>query len=597
MCRGWLSMDINKWGGAVLLGLAAVCGVSPAWAGSSDAQTFKKGGFYALYAENRQLGIPHLITEDLLLQAYSLLRLQDLAALESDQLLPALTSTVAGLRLLLAEKNRSDAVSAKAVAYVQVLSALLEGEAAASAGESVRAELALIEEHASTTASPLWGGLMDYSRFKVQGRYSHDPDLKRYFLASRYASSVLLAVLPSAATGLSAEQAEANAALAVQLSTLLAHPSVAPHYYRLTDALRWHFGAADDLSAADVRVAATPGSESKASALLAYAEDSDRLPKVLAQAVNVDALEPGVSVAAVQLGWRLLPARWSADAQAQQSLVFDERDELLWDCQDCTQPALSSGTGRGWQKSYPSHTELMALLGSAEAQQQVDAWQLRRFSAYGQRVSAAKAAFDSAGGLAAEQLPVLRAALAGGKATASGAGFWLWQRYIAQLYQKQSSSPYSKNINLAAAHRAGAMLSRNTALYDALYRLVGAHVARESSPLWRDFSALLESCRSISVSLDRGASLGRADEVFLNDLDLQLLRLTGRADAPLVVNLHRNFQEMKVMQGGLALPRVLTEGEARGAGFAVREMIRPLADAYDNSSWREHLMSKAGEGS
>lgn len=587
-------MGIRRWVKTLLLCVAVMNGAAAlAEAERREGEPFKQGGFYALYAENRTLGIPNLITEDFLLQAYSLLRLQGLAALEREQLLPALAATVDALHRLLAEKDPADAVTAKALAYVQLLSALLDGGVPAGASAAVRAELALIAEHASSTASPLWGRLMDYSRFKVQGRYSSDPELKRYFLASRYASSVLLAVVPSAATGLSDAQAEANAALAVELSSLLAHPRVAPHYHRLSGALRWHFGAADDLSAADVRVVAAAKGLSKAVALRAYARDNGRLPKVWAEAVNVDALEPGVSVAEVQLGWRLLPARWSADAQAQQLLVFDQSDALLWDCEECAQPVLASATGRGWQKSYSSHTELMALLGSDAAQQQVDAWQLQRYSAYDNRAIAAVAAFDRAGGLAAEQLTVLRTALAGDNSTAAGAGFWLWQRYIAQLYQKQSSSPYSKSISLTGDHRAGATLVRNTALYDDLHRLVGAHLARENSPLWREFAVLLERCRSISVSLDNGATLSLHDESFLNELDLQLMRLTGRGDAPVVVDLHRNFQEMKVLQAGLSLPRVRTVGEARGAGFAVQEMIRPLADSHDNASWREHVMQSA----
>lgn len=578
------------------IGLALLASTLQVPVSSAATETeFAGGGFYALYEENRREGIPNLITEDLLLQAYSMLRARQLLTLEREQLLPALEKTVAGLHELLS--SDLGRYSNRSKAYIEILQALLTGRSPEDQTPEAQAELALILAAKSVQLSPLWGYSIDYTRLSARGQYLSDPDLQRYFVASRYASSVLFAVVPSDAIGVDNTSAAAFAEQALELSQLLAEPSVAPAYEQLTSMLDWQFGVADDLTASDVRAASMDSEQGLALALREYAVAEHKVPKILGQAVAVDKLEAGLSAEQALIGWRLLPSRWSADAQALQSLVFSDADALRWPCADCAQPAMSSAVFAGWYKSYPSYRELMAGLGSGQAQAWVQEQDLHRYSGYDERAGQIAKTYDSQTGLAAQQLIVLRAALTtrgSDDSLQSGAGFWVWQRYMAQLYQKQSSTPFSKGIHLANGVRAGASIVPNTALYQALAHLAATHAQRENDAVWEELSQLFQRCTEISQRTEQSLSLSEDDEHFLNGLDLAMKALTGRDDLPIVTDLHRNYQDREVLQVALALPRVIKEGAARGARFKVQEFLQPLGQTFDNLSWR-HSLSKKGK--
>lgn len=595
MSRGWVSMRAKfNFVRTTAMGFALLVSTVQVPASFAAAETeFKGGGFYALYEENRREGMPNLITEDLLLQAYSMLRARRLVALEHEQLLPALEKTVEGMSALITRESKQ--YSERSKAYIEILQALLTGRAPADQDPLAQAELALILAAKSVQISPLWGYSIDYTQLSARGQYQSNPDLQRYFVASRYASSVLFAVVPSDATGVGNADAAAFAEQALELSNLLTEPSVAPAYEQLTSMLDWQFGAADDLTAGDVRAASMDTEQGLALALREYAVAEQKVPKILGQAVAVDKLEAGLSAEQALIGWRLLPSRWSADAQALQSLVFSDADALRWPCADCAQPAMSSAVFTGWYKAYPSYRELMAGLGSERAQAWVQEQDLHRYSAYGERAEQINTTYNSATGLAAQQLIVLRAALTTGgsdDSLQSGAGFWVWQRYMAQLYQKQSSTPFSKAIHLANGARAGASIVPNTALYQALTNLAATHAQRENNVVWEELSQLFQRCTEISQRTEQTLPLSEDDEHFLNGLDLALKALTGRDDMPIVTELHRNYQDREVLQVALAWPRVVNVGAARGARFQVQEFLQPLGQTFDNLSWRHSLSRK-----
>ena len=598
MLLGWISMRANThWMRTVSLGLVLLSSTLQSQIGVAAAAIESEGaGFYALYAENRREGIANLITEDLLLQAYSMYRARRLVALEREQLLPALERTVAGLHALLSRDP--DRYSERSKAYVALLQALLAGRTHVAQSPQVQAELALIIGAKSVQLSPLWGYSIDYTRLSARGQYLDDPDLQRYFVASRYASSVLFAVVPSAATGVSDSDATAFAEQALELSHLLAEPSVAPAYEQLTALLDWQFGAADDLLASDVRRASTGAELGLSLALRKIAVAEDKVPKILGQAVAVDKLETGLSAQQALIGWRLLPSRWSADAQALQSLVFSNADTLRWPCQDCAQPAMASAAFGGWHKSYPSYKELMAGIGSMQAKAWVQEQALHRYSGYSERAQQIAPTYDAATGLAAQQLRVLRAALTSDEpmqSLQSGAGFWVWQRYLARLYQKQSSTPFSKGLQLTNSVRPGAFIAPNTPLYEALARLADTHAQRENHAGWTELSQMFQRCAEISQRAEKSQALNAEDERFLNGLDLTLKRLTGRDDLPIVTELHRNYQDRKVLQIALALPLVVQVESARGARFQVQEFLQPFEQTLDNLAWRQGLLKKGKE--
>jgi len=506
-----------------------------------SAELVQRGGFYALYAENKRQGIPNYITEDFLLQAYSMVRARDLMSYEQEVLLPALEKTLNALSELV-HGGYDNTVSESSRQYIGLLQALVSGKSMHAATDSTRRELDLVRQASALTKSPMWGYTIDYSQFAPRGNYRGDAELKRYFIASRYASAVLFPVVASAATGVDAEQAENFATQALELSMLLGHPSVSPFYTALTGHLDWQFGQPDDLDADDLLKLARLGDVSAAE-MVSYAESTDKTPKIIASIVNVKSLEAGMTAQQALTGWRLLPSRRSVDAVAMQQLVFDDTDALQWPCADCAQPPLSSITPEGWAKSYPSYLEVMSALGSAAAKAHIDQWKLHKYKGYEERAEAAKQALLQTEGVASKQLPVMQAVFASnasGHGLQSAAGFWVWQRYIGMLYQKQSTTPVSKGVASVGEEREGAVLAQNTALYQALLDLVQAHLQLGESELWETLAELLDRCVSISAGLDVGRKISADDARFLNQLDVQLAGLTGRYDLPIVTDLHTN---------------------------------------------------------
>ncbi|MGB0864919.1 MAG: DUF3160 domain-containing protein [Granulosicoccaceae bacterium] len=557
---------------------------------------FRQGGLYALYAENRRLGLPNFITEDLLLQAYSLLRARQLQRLERERLLPALESALLALEQLIAQNPSVS--SARVIQYIALVQALVSGQNRIDGEAPLQRELNQIRDASGVQHSPLWGYALDYSQFKPTGPYAHDPDLNRYFIASRYASSVLFAVVPSAATGVTQAQADVFAQQAIELSRLLLHPSVADHYTQLTDLLDWQFGPSDDLQAQDItQISAQPG-QRLSDLLRAEAQMRDKVPTVVSQVLMSDKLEVGLSATQALTGWRLLPARRAPHAQAMQRLVTSDASTLRWTCKQCSQPPLSSAASGAWYKTYPSYRELMAALGSQAAETWVEQSGLSSYSDYGKRLQQVAQLQQQSTGLAAQQLQVLRAAFTADdsqQALHSGAGFWLWQRYLSQLYQKQSSTPFRKGLSLESSVREGASISVNVHLYNVLADLALNHAEQENDAVWVEFANLVQRCAQISKQVGDKYALDWQQQVFLNGLDRRLQALTGHNDLPIVSELHKNYRERQVLQLGLDYPLVSWRGEARGGRFQVREFRRPLGLSLNSSQWRELLASEGAK--
>jgi hypothetical protein len=303
-------------------------------------------GLLTLYARNRAEGIPNYVTEDLLLIGYSLAAREATKALEDQAIRPRFADFIAALATGLAAlptataaaqtPDATPAVTAQATqanrTYLAVLLALLGTDQAAAraalpAGPA-SAEFDLVVAAQGIAPSPLWGYPLDYGQFKPRGRYTEDPALAAYFRAMRYAGALLFPVQGSAATGVTPETAARMTVQALQLvDVIAADPRLKEQRDTLEGLLAWHFGPADDLSDADlgqvraVHPDAAPAAV--AQALLAYAKTHGHQPRILGGLVDADRLEPGLTTRDVLTGWRLLPARYSADSAAFQRLVYD----------------------------------------------------------------------------------------------------------------------------------------------------------------------------------------------------------------------------------------------------------------------------------
>lgn len=85
-------------------------------------------GLFDVYQENREQGIANLITPDLLLVSYSLLRQQLNQQTEAKVVIPAFTSLINGLRDKVSD-GKNDKVGKLGADYLNLLQALLNGTA------------------------------------------------------------------------------------------------------------------------------------------------------------------------------------------------------------------------------------------------------------------------------------------------------------------------------------------------------------------------------------------------------------------------------------------------------------------------------------
>ncbi|MCP4659931.1 MAG: DUF3160 domain-containing protein, partial [bacterium] len=504
-------------------------------------------GMFELYEQNRERGIPNYVTEDFLLLAYSMLLNETMTEIEERHLAPRLRAFVEALGEALAEAPNDEVTRANR-SFLTVVGALLADDGARSAElpPAVAQELERIMAAGGIAASELMAQTLDYSQFRVRGRYTRSAELGRYFRAARYAGTVLFPVVASKATGIGEEDADRLTAQAFQLTGLIVeNAEIATIRDDLNDRVEWLFGPSDDLRVDDYRRVAAEGPDlalpQLRSLLLERARETGRRPQVLAGLVEVDQLEEGLEARDVLTGWRLFPQRYTPDAAAFQQLVFDRVGVYLGE----GRPRTLSHAGGLPVKGFPSALELMALLGSEEAARRLDATDERNYEGYAEAAGRAGRLLADAPGLAGDHLSLMRFWLgASGSGSAdsprrlnSALSFWTYQRYNSLLYAKQSYTGSSKGF-APLPDRGGAWLEPAAELYA---RLAGSAVelaARFRSPEFAAFAELLERCIRIAVVERAGLPLQAEDVDFLNGLDAELLRLVGRNDAPIVVDVH-----------------------------------------------------------
>jgi len=560
-------------------------------------EAFEDGGIFALYEQNRKQGTPSLVTPDLLMLGYSQLRKLRIAELEQDQLAPALAEVLHTLKKDLEKKGdkRTEAASAN-LELVSLLISLLENKVPDST-EAVAAEYALIMAGAGVETSPLWRCAMDYSQFLPRGRYTESESAAAYFRAVRYASTALFAFKPSKATGVSAKQAALNADRARAFADQLGREPVAEQYEQLIGAMEWHFGPSDDLHLEDVKdnleVAESQSPEELARRLVKHAIDNDRVPKILGGVVDRSKLEPDITAAQSMIGWRFLPAGYSSSAAAFQQLVYETGDSLSLDCERCESgPANSSVIMGKVVKGYPSYLEILSLLGSTEAQEQLNKRHLLAYTDYEKRANHALNILGTAAGLERNQQYVVQAALRDlqpEQALNTAAGFWVWQKYLNLLYQKQSYTVIGKGIKLGKKSRDGGSLVSATSVYMALSNLVATHAAHDSDPRWNRLKSVIDRCVEISSRADLGLEPTPQQGKFLNEVDMHLRSVGAGDDKPVVVDIHTNAADSQVLEVGTVYPVIHRQGVARGAGFMVREIKMPVAERLTDEAWQALL--------
>ncbi|MCP4659387.1 MAG: DUF3160 domain-containing protein, partial [bacterium] len=159
---------------------------------------------------------------------------------------------------------------------------------------------------------------------------------------------------------------------------------------------------------------------------------------------------------------------------------------------------------------------------------------------------------------------------------------------------KQSYTGSSKGF-APLPDRGGAWLEPAAELYARLARSAAELAARFQSREFAAFAELLERCIRIAVVERAGLPLQAEDVDFLNGLDAELLRLVGRNDAPIVVDVHTDPASGQVLQEGIGFPQVVEKAlgssrVSRGALFRHYELKHPLGDRLTDEAWLERLL-------
>lgn len=559
-------------------------------------------GLFDVYEQNRQTGVANLITPDLLLVSYSLIRERGTIDQERDTIIPAFSTVIHELSTVFAgHKNKSPAHK-RAYAYLLTLSGLLDGKKPdpLKGFDSIEQEWSLLEAQQGIAESPVLGVKIDYSQLQARGRYTQNNALQNYFRAFRYASLAHFFAQGSTATGVSPTLALELSQAARLLSEAIAKSNkIQSNYQTLSQALKWQYGQKTELNYQDMLAvkaimpeADWKNSEKVASALTNYARQYDRAHKIYDYPVDTGKLAPGQTIADVLIGWRLFSPAFNNDTAAYQALIYPATGSFQSPCGTlaCVQPWTLATIDGMPVKAYARGTELLAALAIPAALQASRSQGEHLFAHYQQAQQQAAQLLQTDNGLNQLQLQFLQTAGQSLSRLESLLGFWTWQRYINLLYSKQSMTMTAKSMSMPSAEsRPGAMLTGSPDFYRALATLVQSHRQLQPQTYWDNFLALLQQLEQLS---GRAATLAADDERFLNDIDKTLLTLTKHKDKPIIVDIHTNPVDKMTIEEAIGLPDIIQQNKARGAQLRHYEFKQPQDQRLDNDQWLHALLAQ-----
>jgi len=568
-------------------------------------------GMFQLYEENRARGIGNYVTVDFVLTAYGLLQRDLLSSVEAEVLYPACRELLQGLVTALVRPGPAAPGHTMALAYVGVVARLLDPEVALPQEvlPQVQAELVLIAAHQGVALSAITGVREDFSQYVPRGRYTASESLQRYFRALMYAGRVGLLVRASQATGVTTALADEHTAAALRISQAIMHNAhLQQRYARVQQVLEFVVGPAEDLTPADyVQAADNLPLPQARQELLDTLSRTGRWPRLLSTVVDKARLEPHVTVPEVVAGFRLLPQRYTPDAEALQRLTYDHVTTYRGTGTPFTLSVINGRPVRG----LPSVLDVMVALGSQTAFQVLTERGDTAYDGYAEQLAAVSALLRQSptapASLSGLHLQLMRAMLAAPEAPArlnAALGWWMTTRHLLLLYTKQSYTVAEKSLRLTPA-RPVAALEPAVPVYDALLAalaqtatVLGQHVA--STPL-APFTEVVQRLRALASKAQPEGGWLRAPEdiAYVNDLDQRLKALLTGTDVPLVVDVHTEPNSQRVLEAGLGAPLLVTigaESAVRGARFHCYEFTQPMSQRLTDALWQDIVRTGQAHG-
>ncbi len=554
---------------------------------SAASQDKGHTGFFDLYKNNREQQIPNFITADFLLLSYSLIRQASTVEFEDTVFIPKFTEWVESLDQAIPEDKSPISIANKRLS--NVILALLNG-ASESKDNSIDSEIKQVIKASGISRSALLQRNLDYGQFKPTGRHNKTLEGQQFFRAFRYASSVLFPLLDSKATTVSKEAANTLYLQAQQIANLYRiNASLAQSYADLTYILSERFGQADDLSWDLIETISTTENEkitAHRQSLFKHIKNTTKQPTVISEIVDKSALEPKRSVADVVTGWRLLPVFATPVSSAFQQLIFDHTQAYNGDSD--ANPFTRGMVSGKMVKAFPRALEILALLGQDQAFSTLQASGDTAYEGYPMAYTAARNSIAAATGLPRNYLVSMQILASKTNREQSALGFWTWQRYLDQLYIKQSTTPTGKGL-ITNLPRPGATLESAPQIYKLLIQMVMTENRINPSDKWNAFADVLSNIQTLQWKQSIGSGFSEHDEHFLNELDLELLSLSGGPDYPVAVAIHTNPASKERLWEATGLVKEVKQDQAIGGLFSHHEFKLPMDQSLEADSWMNML--------
>jgi len=499
--------------------------------------------FFDLYEQNRHKQIPNYISLDFILTANYLFKQQSITHLEEQVLYNKFRKLAYRLKTNLLKTYTPQ--KREALAYILVLNELLGNQSANIDPQALllaKEELKLIYSHQGITVSPIAKVKLDYSQYKVRGKYLQNRKLQSYFLALKYMSYMPFMVNPHRATGVS--QKVANQELQNAIFVAQALKPIMGEYLDIEALIHKLSGEGDDLN---LGMIVNPPKD--INALRDYCNNSNHFPKISERIIDTTQIKKQ-DIPKASLALKLLPSRFTPDSYIFSQLTYPNVGILQG-----KPNRLTSNIDGKMVRGYPTIGDLEAVLVNIYPKES-------NYQGYKEQIDKLKAIVPTLDNIYGYDFFIYHKLL-NHKKINSFKGYYTQSRYIMNLYQKQSYTGGLKGIFMD--NRKKAYLERN--IGDILNLLIAED---KLLPHSKEFIAILQNLKK----LDSKKNIFTPDDViYLNNLDSKFKSILENKDSKIRVDIHTNPVEGKVMYESLKDPFVKKIKGFRGAFYHHKEYI------------------------
>ena len=616
----------------------------------------------APYERLKFMGVPIFVTADTLLHLYHVQFDETLKDVEERQFcddMKALTGVLLDQALSQYESYTGDLKEAarRNVAYVAVAKKLIDPEAEIPelVSDVVQNELAKIEAHEGFQPSDIFIYNEDYSQYVPRGHYTRSENLKKYFKTLMWYGRMAFLLKGAEAWGpagdalISVYDAKVQTMQGVLLATSLDAVAIGDrtgravweHMYAVTS---FYVGLADDLTPYEYLGAINKvfGSSFEPTELENEARFFDlktelallRSPEIFGGTGNVT-LNPPVTpealneVLAKTKGMRFMGQRFIPDSYMFQHLVFPEVRDYTGSRTPA--PFTYGSTQIGPMRCYPRGLDVMAILGSARANDILVSEGDTDYVDYDLKFNSLKAQFDKfgvsdwnrnlywswlyslrslIGGFPAGYPPFMLTEAWQNKELNAALASWTELRHDTILYAKQSYTPGVTSLPPVVTGYVEPVPEFYGRLM-ALTRMTreGLNAFGVLSPEAEQRLLSLESIllRLIDISNKEltNAALSNDDYEFIMDFGAQLETvIMGVSEegvkTTLVADVHTNGAEGQVVEEGVGYVNLILvacpapDGSmylAAGPLLSYYEFKHTMSDRLTDEAWRELLQS------